>query len=47
MLALENGVVRHGPLLRKGQAAQLGSLFEGFLELKGHVFGAKNTQKTH
>jgi hypothetical protein len=37
----EDRLVRHGPLLREGQASQLRGLREGLLELEGHVLGAK------
>lgn len=41
-LCREDGVVRHGPLLREGQAPQFSCLCEGLFELEGHVFRAKN-----
>ena len=42
MFALENRIVRHGPLLGKCQASLLGGLFKGFLEFKRHVLSAVN-----
>lgn len=37
-----DGVIWHGPLLREGEAPQLGGLRKRLFELEGHVFGALN-----
>ena len=41
LFRVEDGVVRHGPLLCEGEAAQLGRLLEGLLELERHVLRAE------
>ena len=41
LFRVKDRVVRHGPLLGEGEAAQLGRLLEGLLELERHVLRAE------